>query len=308
MSAIVEEQITIPENINPAAGKPGQDSKGQIVAAEVKVNEGLSKMQRFLNTGALGNFRSTYREYMAEFLGTFVFISFTIGVMQQVKMEIGGYSATGNTLSWGIGFGFMLGLYMCAGISGGHVNPAITLSMAINRGFPWKKVPGYIIAQVLGAFFAALLNFTYFHAQILRFEKGSRDIQSAGLFVAFLADYMSIGSAFYAEFVNTAFFAGCIFAITDRLNTGASNYAPMTLGLLMAGVGLSFGSLTGFIMNPARDLGPRIFMSMAGWESIPWTGGDYFFWVTWVGPTFGAILGGFLYEFFACSTPNNKFK
>ncbi|ORX90013.1 aquaporin-like protein [Basidiobolus meristosporus CBS 931.73] len=253
------------------------------------------------------NFRSTYREYLGEFLGTFVFISFIIGVVQQCKMEIGGYSIVGNTIPWGVGFAFMLGHFMCNGISGGHVNPAITLSMAVNRGFPWKKVPWYIIAQVFGAFCSALLNFTYFHAQIVRFDKGTRDIESAGLFVAFLPEYMTIGTAFYAEFIDTAFFALCIFAITDRMNIGATHYTPLALGMMMCGIGLSFGSLTGFNMNPARDMGPRIFMSIAGWESIPWTGGDHIFWVLWVAPALGAIVGGFIYEFFACSKPNKQF-
>ncbi|ORY02826.1 aquaporin [Basidiobolus meristosporus CBS 931.73] len=265
-------------------------------------------MQRFLNAGALGNIRASNREYIAEFFGTFVFVSFIIGVVQQCKMEIGGYSAVGNTICWGVGFGFMLGLYMCAGISGGHINPAITLTMAVNRGFPWKKVPWYIIAQVLGAFCAALLNYTYFHAQIVKFENGHRGIESAGLFAAFLPDHMSTGNAFYAELVDTAFFAASIFAITDKLNAGATHYAPLALGMMITGIGLSFGSLTGYSMNPARDMGPRIFMSIAGWGDIPWVGGQHFFWVPWIGPALGAVIGGFLYEFFACSTPKNMFK
>ncbi|ORX75061.1 aquaporin [Basidiobolus meristosporus CBS 931.73] len=260
-----------------------------------------------LNRGAIGAFRSHFREYLAEFLGTMVFISFIIGVVHQVKMGLGGYADTGNTIVWGVGFAFMMGLFMSAGISGGHINPAVTLAMAVNRGFPWRKVPGYMFSQLLGAFFAAVWNYTLFKAQIDVYDGGNRNLQSCGLYVAFLPDYMTIGNAWVAEFFATAFFVGGIFAITDKLNAGAIYFAPVALGLMITGIGFSFGSLSGYSMNPARDAGPRIFTAMAGWHSIGFTGTQHFFWVVWTAPFVGAVVGGFIYEFFACTTPKKSF-
>src|SRR5215218_10412521 len=122
--------------------------------------------------------RGTAREVAAEFLGTFVLIMFGVGVVAQVTLSGG---ANGQYLSINLGWGLAvtMGIYVAAGISGAHLNPAVTLALAVRRGFSWSKVVPYIAAQVAGAFAASALVFVTYHEALDQFDGGVRHIGGA---------------------------------------------------------------------------------------------------------------------------------
>ncbi|KAJ7787258.1 aquaporin-like protein, partial [Mycena leptocephala] len=143
------------------------------------------------------------REPFAEFLGVVILIIFGAGVNCQVLLS----SASGDYLavSFGWAVGLCLGIWVSSGISPAHINPAVTLAMATWRGFPWKKVPGFIFAQTLGGFIgAAIVYATYFHAIDIFEGLGIRTMKTAGVFGAYTAMYLTDVSAFFSEVLGTA--------------------------------------------------------------------------------------------------------
>ncbi|CAG8781209.1 21046_t:CDS:2, partial [Racocetra persica] len=137
------------------------------------------------------------REPFAETLGTFIFITFGLGSIAQAKLGEG----FGNwiTISLGFGFGLALALFVSGSVSGGHLNPAVTITLAVHRYFPWSKVPIYILAQVTGAFLAAAAVFLNYHTAIVQFGGGELSVTgnnaTAGIFATYPQEFMSIGGA-----------------------------------------------------------------------------------------------------------------
>lgn len=245
--------------------------------------------------------RGTAREAAAEFLGTFVLIMFGVGVVAQVVL---GGGDNGQYLSINIGWGLAvtMGVYVSGGISGGHLNPAVTLALAVHRGFPWSKVLPYVLAQLAGAFVAAALVFANYHEALARFDGGVRKIDgptgTAGIFATYPQDYLStFPGGFVDQVVGTALLMGIIFALSDNKNTSPqSNLGPLLVGLLVCVIGMTYGLNCGYAINPARDLGPRLFTYLGGWGSAVFTAGNHWWWVPIVGPCVGAIVGGFIYD------------
>lgn len=239
-------------------------------------------------------------ELIAEFLGTLVLILFGNGVVAMVVLfpspvpgEIihGGY--TNITLGWGLAV--TMGIYIAGRISGAHLNPAVTLSLAVFRDFSWRKVLPYSIAQTLGAFCAAALVFwnyrPAFHATDPHLD------HTAGIFTTFPAFGQFPMSGLLDQAIGTALLMLLIFAITDERNSPpGSNMAPLMIGLVVVAIGMSFGGMHGYAINPARDFGPRLFTVIAGFKNNGLTSGDPVFWVPIVGPLIGGILGGALYD------------
>ncbi|KAL1921607.1 uncharacterized protein VTP21DRAFT_11323 [Calcarisporiella thermophila] len=240
-----------------------------------------------------------FREYLAEFLGTLVLIIFGDGVVAQVVLSKG---AKGDWLSinWGWGLGVLAGVYIAGGISGAHLNPAVTITMATYRGFPWKKVPGYCFAQLLGAFTGAALVFANYRSALNAFDGGVRttlgDTATAGVFATFPAPFMTPVGSFFSEVIGTAVLLMVILATGDKFNNPAGNVGPIVICLTVLGLGASWGWETGYAINPARDLGPRLFTLVAGWGTQPFTAFDHYFWVPMFGTTIGGLLGGLLYD------------
>ncbi|KAF8158055.1 aquaporin [Crassisporium funariophilum] len=251
-------------------------------------------------------YREHIREPFAEFLGVAILIIFGTGVDCQVVLSANPNvvsSPKGDYLSlnFGWGIGTALGVWVSGGISGGHINPAITIMLATFRGFPWKKVPIYIFAQVLGGIVgAAVVYGNYFHAIDIVEGHGVRTLETAGLFSTYAVPYMTNVSAFFDEFLGTVVLVIVVLAMNDKKNIPApAGLAPLVLFFLVSGIGIALGMQTGYAINPARDLGPRILTSMVGYGSQVYTfRNHYWLWCPIIAPILGALFGAFVYDAF----------
>ena len=247
--------------------------------------------------------RATFREVLAECLGTFVLILFGAGVVAQnivSKGSAGSYLAI--NLAWGLGV--VMGCYVSYGVSGAHLNPAVTLAAAVHRGFPWKKVLPYMAGQFVGAFVAAAVVYLTYREGLTAFDGGVRQVLgpqgTAGIFATYPQPYLTtFPGGFIDQVVGTAILIMVILGITDQRNAPApTGLAPVIVGLLVVGIGAAYGVNSGYAINPARDLGPRLFTAMAGWGSEVFRAGNYWWWVPVVAPLIGGVLGGWIYDLF----------
>lgn len=238
-------------------------------------------------------------ELIAEFLGTFVLILLGTGVVAMVVLFPttnpgetihGGY--TNITIGWGLGV--TMGIYIAGKISGAHLNPAVTLALAVFRGFSWRKVIPYSLAQTLGAFLAAALVYRNylpaFHQTDPLLEK------TAGVFTTFPAFPTMPQAGFLDQLLGTALLLLLIFAITDERNAPPGVLAPLLIGLVVVAIGMSFGGMHGYAINPARDFGPRLFTVVAGFRNNGLTDGARVWWVPVVAPLIGGVAGAGIYD------------
>ncbi|KAK3629871.1 glycerol channel [Elasticomyces elasticus] len=246
--------------------------------------------------------RRMIREPLSEFMGTFILIMFGDGVVAQVVLS-GGSHGDYQSISWGWGIGVMLGVY-ASGISGAHINPAVTFANCLFRKFPWKKFPIYASAQVLGAFCASGVVYANYKSAIDTFEGGSHlrtvpgysENASAGIFCTYPADFMSRTGMFFSEFIASTLLMFMIYALKDDGNIGAGNLTPLGLFFIIFGIGACFGWETGYAINLARDFGPRLMSYFLGYGHEVWSAGGYYFWIPMIAPFFGCSFGGFLYD------------
>jgi glycerol uptake facilitator len=240
-------------------------------------------------------------ELIAEFLGTFVLILLGDGVVAMVALfpsknagEIihGGY--TNITLAWGLAV--TMGIYIAGKISGAHINPAVTLALAVFRGFPWRKVAPYCIAQTAGAFTAAALVYWNYRPA---FQLVDPQLDhTAGVFTTFPAFPTILQAGFLDQLIGTGLLVLLILAITDEFNVPpGANLAPLMIGLVVVAIGMSFGGMHGYAINPARDFGPRLFTVVAGFHNNGLTDGIRVWWIPVVAPLLGGLAGAALYDF-----------
>ncbi|MFE4049755.1 MIP/aquaporin family protein [Streptomyces sp. YIM B13518] len=255
---------------------------------------------------------------LAEFLGTFVLILLGVG---SVAVAVAGLPGSGRQtvdfgpanwliISWGWGLAVVFGVYVAGGISGAHLNPAVTLAFAVRRDFPWRKVLPYWLAQVLGAFVAAALVYACYRWAIdaANAKEGITREESLGtysIFATFPAEYF--GNSWWGplldQIVGTGILLLLICALIDTRNTAPmSNLHPFLIGLVVVAIGLTFGTNAGYAINPARDFGPRLFTFFEGWGSIALPGSFGWFsgywWIPIVGPLIGGVLGVLVYDLF----------
>lgn len=269
--------------------------------------------------------RSIWGDVLGEFAGTFILIMFGVG---SVAMAVAALPESGrgtfDTASWliiafGWGLGVVFGVYVAGGITGAHINPAVTLAFAATGKFPWRKVPWYWVAQIAGAFVAALLLYQIYGASIDALERargivrGTPDsLTTYSIFATFPAAYFgNWWGPFIDELVATALLLFAVFAIVDNLNQPPkANLAPWIVGFIVVAIGLSFGANSGYAINPARDLGPRLVAWIYGWGKIA-VPGDYgnvnsYMWIPIVAPLVGGVIGAFLYQFFVGSVLESR--
>jgi glycerol uptake facilitator protein len=245
---------------------------------------------------------------IGEIFGTFILILLGDGVVANVglapRLAAPGYDWNTITLGWA--FAVIVAVYVSAGVSGAHINPAVTIALAVKRGFSWGKVLPYIIAQMVGAFLGAL-------GVYLCYGDGLR---AAGLPNVWCTGPGSIfGQAFWGssvggsaigtysvitclitEIIGTAVLLWGVLASGDSKNTGLMhNLGPFLVGGTVLAVGLSLGGPSGYAINPARDLGPRLFGLVSGTKDLFSTG---YWWIPIVGPIIGGIIGVFTYDWF----------
>ena len=199
-----------------------------------------------------------------------------------------------------------MAIYLSAGISGAHLNPAVSFALCILADNEKRKLPFYILAQVAGAFCSAALVYTLYSNLFFDYEqthhmvRGSQaSLELASVFSTYPHALLSTAQAFLVEMVITAILMGVIMALTDD-NNGLPRgpLAPLLIGLLIAVIGSAMGPLTGFAMNPARDFGPKLMTFFAGWGEMAFTGGRDipYFLIPIFAPIVGACLGAAAYR------------
>src|ERR1039458_9278320 len=239
-------------------------------------------------------------EVVAEFLGTLVLLAFGGGVVAMVVLfgsgvpgEVVSGGWTNITLGWGLAVTF--GVYLSVRISGGHLNPAVTLALAVFRGFPWRQVGPYCLAQVAGAIAGSALVFFNYREAIARFDPGLE--KTAGIFTTFPAFPDVPAAGFFDQVIGTALLLLLLFAIGDERNLPPqANLAPLVVGLIVVAIGVSFGKLHGYAINPARDFGPRLLTVLVGYKNNGLTGGSSVWWVPIAGPLAGGLIGAGLWD------------
>ena len=236
-------------------------------------------------------------ELAAEFAGTMILILFGVGVVAQV---VGGGLGDHDSIAWAWGLGVTLGVYVAGRISGAHLNPAVTVALAVFKGFSWRKVAPYSLAQILGAFVAALLvrwNYT----EVLHATDPGLTIKTQGVFSTLPGNGtlpVDEWGALRDQVIGTAILLFLILAITDVAGTPpGANLAPFIIGLIVVAIGMAWGTNAGYAINPARDLGPRLASFFTGYGgAFRDQTGYLYFWIPIVGPLVGGVLGAALYQ------------
>ncbi|KAK4540431.1 hypothetical protein LTR36_009177 [Oleoguttula mirabilis] len=269
--------------------------------------------------------RLTLKEPFAEFFGVFIMVLFGDGAVAQVLLSHGsalqpagapGGAGFGDyqSISWGWGLGVMLGIYV-AGDSGAYLNPAITLTNCLLRKLPWRRFPIYLLAQSLGGFCAAGVIYANYINGINAFEGGPHlrtvppsKTATAGIFCTYPQADLTKASQFLSEFIASAILMFVIFALKDDSNRGqfsaSGNWFPLALFFLIFGLGACFGWNTGYAINLARDLGPRVMSYAVGYGHEVWSAGGYYFWIPTFVPFLGCLFGGIVYDVFIYTGPS----
>jgi glycerol uptake facilitator protein len=188
-----------------------------------------------------------------------------------------------------------MAIYITGGVSGAHINPAVTVGLASVGDFPWKKVIPFILSQIIGAFIGAAGAY-YIYAE----QFAVKTAANMTVFHTIAMDNITNPKAMMIELILTAVLLMGVMAMTESLNSTAPKGlgAAISVGLLVAAIGGIGGQLTGFAINPARDFGPKLFTALAGWGSTPFTAHNYYFWVPIAGPLIGGVVGAFIYKKF----------
>jgi glycerol uptake facilitator protein len=272
------------------------------------------------STGPTARWRATLPgELAAELLGTCILILFGTGSVAMAVSALNQsdrgteiFQASGDWLliCWGWGLAVALGVYVAGGVTGAHLNPAVTVANAWRRDFPWSKVLPYSVAQVVGAFVGAAIVYLNYHGAIDAYnsahhiaDRASADgATTFGIFGTTPAPYFhSWPGPLLDEVIGTALLICVLFALTDERNQPPkANLAPFVVGLVVVAIGISFGANSGYAINPARDLGPRLLAGLAGWgaNAVPGDYGDisFYMWIPIVGPLIGAGVGALVYD------------
>lgn len=267
------------------------------------------------------------RQVIAEVIGTFLLIFFGCGAVHAAVLTGAQSGLWQVAIVWGVAI--MLAIYSIGAVSGAHINPAMTLAFALWRGFPRSRVVPFIAAQLAGAALAAAALFVLFGPHLTAKEAAKGVVRGApGSVVtamcygeyfpnpgtlasgdepysakkhAELRPRVTHGLAFAAEFLGTLILGFVVFALTDARNPGRplNGSAAVFIGLTVAALISVIAPLTQACFNPARDFGPRVFASLAGWGRVAWPGFSDLSWLTVyiVAPILGAAVGGWLYDF-----------
>lgn len=249
---------------------------------------------------------------IGEVFGTFILILLGDGVVANVGLapRLAGTAYNWNTITIGWAMAVTIAVYVSAGVSGAHLNPAVTIALAVKRGFAWAQVLPYIIAQMIGAFLGALGVYLCYMDGLV--AAGLPNVWCTGPGSVFGKTFWGAASsgatggysllnAVICEIIATAVLMWGILASGDAKNNAiGANLGGVFVGLTVLAIGLSLGGPSGYSLNPARDLGPRIFGLLIGTKGL--FDGMYWLLAPVVGPIIGAVLGAFSYDMFI--TPN----
>ncbi|MBO0841624.1 MAG: aquaporin family protein [Nocardioides sp.] len=243
--------------------------------------------------------RTFLGELSAELAGTAILILFGVGVVAQV---VTGKLGDHDSIAWSWGIGVMLGIYVAGRISGAHLNPAVTLALAVFGGFEWRKVVPYALAQTLGAFLAALIV-RWVYADAIASVDPHHTVATQTIFSTLpgngdTALGVSFTTALTDQVVGTAILLFLIMAITDVRNSSpVAWFAPVAIAFVIVGIGMAWGTNAGYAINPARDFGPRLASYITGYGGAWGTKtGALYFWIPIVGPLAGGLIGAGAYR------------
>ncbi len=256
-------------------------------------------------------------ELIGEVFGTFILILLGDGVVANVGLapRLASTAYNWNTITIGWAFAVIVAVYVTGGISGAHINPAVTLALAVKRDFPWSKVLPYIIAQIIGAFLGALGVYLIYMDGLM--NAGMPNVWSTGPGSVFgttfwggggtveaVASY-NILTASIAEFFGTMVLLWGVMASGDMKNMGLSNnLGGLLVGFTVLAVGLSLGGPSGYSINPARDFGPRLFGLIVGTENL--FDGIYWLVPPFLIPMIAGPVGVILYDVFVTTNLPKK--
>jgi glycerol uptake facilitator protein len=231
-------------------------------------------------------------EFIGEVFGTFILILLGDGVVANFatapRLPASGYDWNTITLGWA--FAVVVAVYVTAGVSGAHINPAVTIALAVKRGFPWSKVIPYIIAQVVGAFLGALGVYLCYQGALV--AAGMPNVWCTGP-----GANISLLTAFLCEVFGTAVLLWGVLASGDAKNLApGANLGGLLVGFVVLAVGLCLGGPSGYAINPARDFGPRLFGALVGTTGL--FSDLYWLVAPIIGTIIGALIGVFTYDFF----------
>ncbi len=233
-------------------------------------------------------------QYVAEFFGTMILILLGDGVVANVTLgKTKGEGSGWIVVTAGWGFAVAIGAYITGWVSGAHLNPAVTIGMASIGQFPWGMVPGYIVAQIAGAFVGAVLVYITYKDHFATTDDADAKL---GVFATIPA-IRNMTINFITEVIGTAMLLIGILGITNA-NNEIGALGNLMVGILIFGIGLSLGGPTGYSINPARDFGPRLAhaaLPIPGKGDSDW---KYGLIVPTIGPIVGGIIGAFLYKLF----------
>ncbi len=239
--------------------------------------------------------------YLAEFVGTLILCLLGNGVVAAVLLRKSKAENSGwIVITFGWAMAVTVAVYAVGAISGAHINPAVTVGLASIGVFPWAQVPGYIIAQFLGAFSGAVLAYVVY---LEHWKETADPTLKLGVFST-IPEIRNTVSNLITEVIATAMLVFGVVAIVANANRFADadlgaifsvGLIPLIVGFLVLSIGLSLGGPTGYAINPARDLGPRIAHAVL---PIPGKGGSdwSYSWIPVVGPLVGGIIGALLYQ------------
>lgn len=253
--------------------------------------------------------KTLFQELIGEVFGTFVLILLGDGVVANVGLapRLAGTAYNWNTITIGWCFAVIVAVYISGGVSGAHLNPAVTVALAVKRGFPWAKVVPFILAQLVGAFLGALGVYLVYREGLV--AAGMPNVWSTGPGSVFATTFWGAASsgatggysllnACIAEFFGTMVLLWGILASGDSKNMGLMhNMGPFLVGGTVLAVGLSLGGPSGYSINPARDLGPRIFGAIAGTQGL-FDAGFYWLIAPVLVPLISGAIGVYLYDWF----------
>ncbi len=228
--------------------------------------------------------------FLAELVGTMILTLFGCGVCANVLLEKSkGQNSGWIVITFGWGFAVAFAVYVTGKFSGAHINPAVTIGLAAAGAFPWSQVPVYILGQMIGAFLGAVLVYLSY---LPHWKETENQGFKLGIFCTGPA-IPSAGANFLCEFIGTA---ALLFGL---MGIGANEFAkglnPLIVGFYIVAIGLSLGGPTGYAINPARDLGPRIahaVLPIAGKGGNDWG----YAWIPVIAPICGGIAGALLYK------------
>lgn len=229
--------------------------------------------------------------FTAEVLGTMLLVLLGDGVVAGVLLNKSKAQNAGwMVITTGWALGVAMAVYTVGGISGAHINPAVTIGLAVAGKFPWAQVPGYIAGQFIGAFLGAVLVWLAY----LPHWAETADKASKLIVFSTVPAIRRYPANLLTEILGTFVLVLGVLAITANAAPIQSGLTPLLIGFLVWAIGLSLGAPTGYAINPARDLAPRIahaLLPIAGKGDSDWG----YSWVPVLGPAVGGVVGAIVY-------------